>query len=250
MCCFKKSFPLFVLTAFVVHAFDPRAAAQDAAPAPSTIKLEALVSPEFQIALASPAEGVVSEILVKEGAKVAAGDPLVRLNSEEEKIRLTNAELLARQLAEDAAALRRLYEQKAASRDDMNRAVLQARQAEAERDLLAIRLRDRTITSPIGARVLRIFKEPGESVQRLEKVAEVIALDRKYLTGFLDAPLFGAVAPGMRADIGASRIRGLVEVVDPILDPGGKVFRIKIFVEDPGGLLAVGTRVPVELRRE
>jgi pimeloyl-ACP methyl ester carboxylesterase len=60
------------------------------------------------------------------------------------------AELAARQAAEDLQSTRRLYEEKAASRDDLNRATLVAGQAEAERDLLAIRLRDRTISAPVG----------------------------------------------------------------------------------------------------
>lgn len=248
-CNFRRCARFCALAIVTAGYAGSQAAAQSPSPSPATITFEALVSPESQIDLASPAEGVVTEVLVKEGARVEAKDPLVRLNSEEEKIRLKNSELLAQQLAEDAEALKRLYEGKAASRDDLNRATLQAQQAAAERDLLAIRLRDRTISSPIGGSILRIFKEPGESVQRLEKVAEVVALDHKYLTGFLDASLFGTVKPGMRAEVGAARLQGLVEVVDPVLDPGGKVFRIKIFVKDPGGALAVGTRVPVELRR-
>ena len=80
-------------------------------------------------------------------------------------------------------------------------------------------------------------------------------MDRKYLTGFLDAALLGTIKPGMGADIHVSHppatsLEGIVEAVDPILDPGGQVFRVKIFVKDPEGLLDVGTRVLVELRRE
>jgi RND family efflux transporter MFP subunit len=219
------------------------------------ISFQALVTPEFQIELASPGEGIVTDIPVKEGVEVEARAPLVLLRSEEEAIRLENARLVAEQLEKDAAALERLFEEKAASRDDLNRARLQARQAAAERDLLAVRLRDRTITSPINGCVLRLFKNPGEAVQRMEKVAEIIALDRKFLVGYLDAELMGSVRPGMVARIarpasGEPAMEGTVEVVDPVLDPGGKVFRIKVLVGDPENTLQVGTRVGVGVIRE
>jgi len=246
-----------LVTTVLACAMGLPASAEDPAPAPASapVHFEALILPEVQIDLSSPAEGIVTGVLVKEGARVSKNDPLVQLNSDEEKIRLQNAELQARQLAEDLQAIKRLYQENAASRDDFNRANLQARQSVAERDLLAIRLRERTISSPTDGNVLRVFKHPGESVQRLEKVAQVIALDRKYLTGFLDDSLLGTVKPGMRAEIRVPRpapttMEGVVEVVDPILDPGGQVFRVKIFVNDPEGLLTVGTRVPVELHRE
>ncbi len=258
MCCFKIfRFPITALA--LLAAFTQPLPAQEPSPTPETpanvISFEALVAPEFQIDLASTAEGILAEVLVKEGTSLGAGDPLVRLNSEEESIRLRSADLVARRFSEDAQALKRLYEEKAASRDDYNRAIIQAQQSTAERDLFAIRLRERTISSPIAGNVLRILKEPGESVQRLEKVAEIIALDRKYLIGYLDGHLLGSVKPGQDADVqpartGAAPLRGKVEAVDPVLDPGGKVFRVKILLEDRGNLLDVGTRVPVKLHLE
>lgn len=253
MCFFNhKSFAaaatIAVLTGYPLAAQETPAIEQTE----NAVSFEALITPEFQIDLASSAEGILTEVLVKEGTEVKVGDPLVHLTSEEERIRLRSAELVAQRYAEDAAALRRLYEEKAASRDDYNRAITQSQQAAAERDLFAIRLRERTISSPIAGSVLRILKEPGESVQRLEKIAEVIALERKYLIGYLDGALLGRVKPTMAAEVEATRkpgtqMRGTVEVVDPVLDPGGKVFRVKILFDDPGNLLDVGTRIPVKL---
>ena len=248
--CHLVAFLLSVALCAMAFAQEP-----SPTPDPSAIAFEALVMPEYQIDLASPSEGIVTGILVKEGSPIAPGEALVRLNSEEEEIRLRNSDLVARQLGEDAKALKRLYEEKAASRDDSNRASLQAQQAIAERDLLAIRLRDRTISSPIKGSVLRILKDPGESVQRLEKVVEIVALDKKFLTGYLNISHMGAITPGMKATIRtpnakAGDMAGTVEVVDPVLDPGGEVFRVKVVVDDPQGLLNVGTRVPVEIGRK
>ena len=242
MCFSNSKIPatLFLLVCASLAAFAAR-----------PIALEGLVTPECEVDLAAPSEGLVLEVLAKEGAAVKEGAPIARLTNEEEQIQLRQAELAARQADEDLKSIHRLYEEKAASRDDLNRATLAAGRADAERDLLAIRLRNRTISAPANGRVLRVLKDPGESVQRLEKVAEIVSLDRKYVTAYADAASFGAVAPGAIAEIrplpAAEPIQGRVEVVDPVLDAGGRSFRVKVLVQDPEGRLSVGTRVPMSI---
>lgn len=213
---------------------------------------EGLVIPEKSIDLASPSEGLVTEILAKEGSFLRTGDPIARLNDEEVEIQLRQAELQTRQLEEDMQSAKRLYEEKAASRDDLNRAILSAQRAAAERDLLKIRLRDRTISAPVSGYLLRILKDHGESVQRLEKVAEIVSLQQKVVSVYLNAAYFGKLQNGMNVQIfplrgQASSVQGKIDVIDPLLDAGGTSFRIKILAEDPDNLLRVGTRVPIKI---
>jgi len=213
---------------------------------------EGLVTPETEVDLASPSEGLLMEVVAKEGAFLEKGAPIARLNDEEVEIQLRLAELQSRQSDQDYESTKRLFEQNAASRDDLNRAMLMAKRSAAEFDLLKIRLRDRSITSPIAGYLIRILKDPGESVQRLEKVAEIVSLQRKSIVVYLDASSFGKLRPGMKVDIapanaGGTDLSGKIEIIDPILDAGGTSFRIKIFVEDPKNLMSAGTRVPVKI---
>lgn len=210
---------------------------------------EGLVMPEKSLDLAMPSEGVVCNVLVKEGAAVRAGDAIAELESQEEKIQLIQAESVARQMQTDAEAASRLYAEKAASRDDMNRAVLAAERALAERDLLAIRLAERTLRAPCDGHILRILKHSGESVQRLEKTAEMVSLKRKIIAGYLPASAFGLVSVGMPVEVesSAGALRGDLELVDPILDAGGASFRIKALVADSENKLHVGSRINVRV---
>lgn len=216
------------------------------------VEAEGLVIPEKSIDLASPSEGLVTEILAKEGSFLRTGDPIARLNDEEVKIQLRQAELQAQQLEEDMQSTKRLYEEKAASRDDLNRAILSTQRAAAERDLLKLRLRDRTISAPLSGYLLRILKDHGESVQRLEKVAEIVSLQRKVVSVYMDAAFFGKLQSGMDVEIfpprgQSSSVQGKIDVIDPLLDAGGTSFRIKILAEDPENLLRAGTRVPIKI---
>lgn len=217
---------------------------------PGNLTVEALVTPEREVDLAAPSEGLVVEVRAPEGSAVKQGDVIARLSDEEESILLRSAELQAKKLQDDFVSMERLYKEKAASRDDYTKAMLAAQQAAAERDLHAIRLRKRSIVAPCDATVLRILKEPGESVQRMEKFAELVSVGKLQITAYVDAQHLGRIPVGMEARVllpGGGAAGGRVTVSDPVLDPGGAVFRVKVLVEEPGGDLQPGTRVQLEL---
>lgn len=220
------------------------------AAAPHHLTVEALVSPEREVDLAAPSEGLIVEVKSPEGTQVKEGDIVARLSDDEETILLRNAELQAKKLQEDFVSMERLYKEKAASRDDYTKAMLVAQQAAAERDLHAIRLRKRNIVSPCDAAVLRILKEPGESVQRFEKFAELVSVAKLHATAYVDARHLGKVPVGAQARVvlpDGGAVPGRVTVSDPVLDPGGEVFRVKVLFDEPGANLQPGTRVQLEL---
>jgi len=244
MCFFRTL--LWLALAGTVSAQAPEPAATPA-PAAEVLEVEGLIGPEQEIDLAAPSEGLITEILVPEGSRVAKGDVIARLSDDEEQILLRTAELQRLKLVEDVASTERLYRQSAASRDDYKRTVLDSQRAEAERDLHAIRLEKRKITAPCDAYILRLLKQPGESVQNLEKFAEWVATDRLLVTAYIDGQHLGRIPVGTRAQIlppddGGRPVEGEVVVSDPVLDPGGKVFRVRVRAEDPERKLVPGTR--------
>jgi RND family efflux transporter MFP subunit len=215
------------------------------------ISAEALVSPGREVELATAGEGLIMDVPAEEGTALAKGDPVVVLTSDEEEIRLAQAEMVAEQLEKDMEAARRLYEQKAASLDDLNRARLSFGQAVAERDLHRIRLRERSVASPFDGIVLRVLKEPGESVRRLEAVARMVSIEEKRLTAYLEPVHFGVVAAGdevVALSPTGSRCAGRIDAVDPVLDAGGGAFRVTALVEDADNLLPAGSRVAIEIK--
>lgn len=213
--------------------------------------VEGLVTPVRQFELASPSEGLVTSILVREGDKITAGQAVGELYCEQEKIILRQMELQSRKQTEDLGAMKRLYEDKAVSRDEYTKSMLAAEQAAAERDLAAIRLKERTITSPEAGVVLRLMKEAGESVGKLESFAEIVDIDRLEVTAYLPATHLGKFSRGDKVPVwpageSGDPIAGEVELADPVLDPGGEVFRVKVLVAEPAGRLLPGTRAKLD----
>lgn len=215
------------------------------------VTVEGFVMPEQEVELAAPSAGLVTEVIATEGTRVKKGDVIARLSDEEEEILLKNAELQAEKLRQDFLSMERLFRENAASKDEYTKSMLASRQGDAERDLYKIRLEKRSIVAPCDANVLRIFKEPGESVQQMEKFAELVAVDRLHVTAYVDAVHLGKIPAGTAVSVLApatgSRVPGKVLASDPVLDAGGSTFRIKVLVEQPGEELLSGMRVRLEL---
>ncbi len=250
MSCFKY----LLTTALAVALFGPAWASDPAAAPPqpaAELEVEGLVGPEQEIDLAAPSEGLITEILVPEGSRVERGEVIARLSDEEEQILYRTADLQSRKLQQDLDSIERLYRESAASRDDYERAMLDAQRAAAERDLQAIRLEKRKITAPCDAYILRLLKQPGESVQSMEKFAELVATDRLHVTAYVEASHLGRIPVGSRALVlphdSSQPVEGEVIISDPVLDPGGKVFRLRVRVEDPERKLIPGTRTKLRL---
>ena len=102
------------------------------------------VEPIQSIELRPEVDGRLVEIFVKEGAAVAAGAPLFKVDDAELKAQVARAEA-DRDLAEQALArTKQLLTEKAAAEADVERAEASARGARASLDLLKVRL-DRTV---------------------------------------------------------------------------------------------------------
>ena len=220
----------------------------------NSIIVEGLILPQQKVSLASPSEGLIKKILVPEGATVKEGQLIAQLDDREEQIQLQNAEFQASKLRDILASLERLFNEKVTSRMEYNKALLQMEQAESDRNLHALRTEKMTIKAPCDAYVLRLLKHPGESVQRLEKFAELVVTGQIHITSYVDAQHLGKIPVGTIASVspgeGMSPVEGIVEVSDPVLDPGGKVFRIKVRIDHPSVELIPGMRAQVELHEK
>lgn len=220
-------------------------------PNSALLTVEGLIIPQQVISLAAPSEGLITNIAVTEGSKVEEGEVLAQLADDEEKIQLRNAEFQASTLQDILKSNELLYNEKVASRLEYDRALLSLEQAVSDRDLYAIHVKKMTITAPCSSYVLRLLKHTGESIQRLEKFADLVVIGHVYLAAYVDAIHLGKIPVGSKALVdpenGAKPVLGVVEVSDPILDNGGKVFRVKVRIDNPGPNLIPGMRARVEL---
>jgi multidrug efflux pump subunit AcrA (membrane-fusion protein) len=119
-------------------------------------------------------------------------------------------------------------------------AQIQLKQAE-------VLLKEKTIRSPINGIVVKKYKESGESIDRAEKLIDVVNIDDVYVQFYLDPKLMNAVKVDQSVAvrfpvIGERKFDGKVAFVDPRIDATSGLFRVKLLVANPGHIIKPGMR--------
>jgi len=214
------------------------------------LQAEGLVTPYREIKLAVESEGVIVETPVEEGDRVTRGQLLGRLDDRQAVLRERAYRAVSEKRRGDLESLKKLFAEKIASRNDLEKAEVEANTAAADLETAAMELEKRRISSPIDGFVLRRYKDVGESIQRLENYAELIDTSRVTVVVYLPAEHIQRVKAGDTARVSIPLVRtepfgGTVEMVDPVVDPGAGIFRAKITVPNEDGAIITGTRAQV-----
>lgn len=209
-------------------------------------ELECLIEPRMNVALGTPIEGVIEEVLVERGDTVEKDQTVLEIESSLQRA------------AVDAAAVRLDLSQR-----DLNRlsalwkksliAQSEYEAARAARDLARIELKRaktmlelRSITSPISGVVIKRLFDPGEYADN-RPILELADINPLHVELFAPLAMLGAVRPGMTADIlpegpGGGRYKARVTVVDPVLDAASGTFGVRLELPNPGQKIQAGLR--------
>lgn len=113
---------------------------------------------------------------------------------------------------------------------------------------------DAQVTSPRTGTVLEIRVSVGEMVTPGMPLYVISDLSRLFVNADVPADEAASIQAGMRAHVFAPGtavpIDGVVELVEPVIDPSALVRRVRVVVEQADETLVPGARVDVELLRE
>jgi RND family efflux transporter MFP subunit len=242
-----RKFPIIVLLALSLMV--PAVRSESPTPSPAALEADAVLLPARSVKLSLPVEATLREVRVKEGDFVKKGDILAVLYSP--------VEALARDRAEKERELAAFQLQVSDKlRSDAIVSEEEARQKRMDHDVAAIEaqraqaiLADKTIVAPFDGCVLRIFKEPGETVARVEKVVEMVDYATLYAESYLESSWLGAVRRGSTARVVIPQLadqshQATVENVDPVADPASGLFRVRLVLDNSD--FAIPSGVPAK----
>jgi membrane fusion protein (multidrug efflux system) len=226
--------PLLLSLLLAVPAF-----AQDA---------QGLVQPFKTVVVSSPVlQEVIEALLVEEGDSVKEGQEIVQLRRAKEELSVQEAEKILENAQFVANALSKLANEKMGSRD-------QALKAETELGLAKIRLamakvlfNEKTIRSPLNGIVVKKLKESGESVDRAEKILEIIDIDRLNVQFYLDPRYLQTLQVNQPVtvrfpDLKGTAITGKISFMDPRIDASSGLFRVKVLIDNPDRKVKAGMK--------
>ncbi len=213
------------------------------------------IEPLQQIDLSADVDGRVTAILFREGARVAAGAPLIKVDDAELQAQVARATAdrdLARQGLERTKVL---VADKAAAQADFERAEATSRSAEASLALLQVRLDRTTVRAPfagvIGVRRVSVgdYVTPQRALLSLQTVSPqraVFQVPERYATELRR----GQEVTFRVAALTGRTFSGRVDFVNPVVTLPGRSITVKALVENPDGALQAGMFIEARLATE
>ena len=214
----------------------------------ATGQIEAMQSVELRPDI----EGRIAEILVREGATVARGAPLFKVDDAELRAEVARAEAdrdLARQ---SLARTRELLGQKASSQSELERAEATSRSTEAQLALLKVRLDRTVVRAPFagvaGERHVSLgdyvtTSTPLLTVQTVSPQRASFQVPERYA----DQLEVGQQVTFRVAALVGREFTGRVDFVDPLVQLPGRTITVKAVVPNPRRELQAGMFIEVRL---
>ena len=235
-------------------------------------RFDCVIEPSEIVNLGSSADGVLVEVNVKRGDRVAEGQLVARIDSRVEEATVE----LARVRAESNAGLeasrarldfqkaklkrnRKLAEQKVISAEELEEletqlklAEIDYQQAQVDKRLEKLELERavnslelRQIRSPFDGLVMEKVLDTGEYVDGTVEILRIARLDPLKVQADLPAALFAGISPGMAAEVYPKEAVGgfhnaRVSVKDQVLNSESSTFHVRLELSNPNYELPAG----------
>lgn len=198
-----------------------------------------------RIDLRPDVEGRVIEILVREGSRVAAGTPLIKIDDAELKAQVARATAdrdLARQALERT---RLLLAEKAAAPADLERAEASARASAAALDLLALRLERTVVRAPFAGVVGQRLVSLGDVVNSQSRLMTLQTITPARISFTVPERYAAMLKVGQDVTFQVASLPGTVftarvDFVDPVVTLPGRTITVKAITANAAGTLQPG----------
>ena len=212
------------------------------------------IEADQSIELRPEVEGRLTDILVREGARVVAGTPLFRID--DAQIKADVARLTAeRDLAAQALArTRELFESEASSKSEMELAEANWRSAEARLELEQVRLDRTTVSAPFSGIVGERFVSLGDFVNSSTPLTTLQTFDPQRAAFEVPERYAQRLSVGQPVTFTvastAATYGGEVDFVNPVVQLPGRTIEVKARVPNPNRELIPGMFIEVRLATE
>lgn len=226
------------------------AAEEAAAPTPVTV-VEARRGPvAVQVATTSSVEaertakvlsqtsGVLTEVRVREGDQVAAGQVLARVDPRDRQLALEQAELRLARAEAELSRQARAFEADLVSEYDFDKAKFDRDLAASERETARLELDRTEIRAPFAGRVTEVLLVAGAHLDPAQQLLTLSDFDTLVVRLYLPERDVVGLAPGQRArvrpesEIGEA-LPGRIREISPVVDPTTGTVKVTVEVPSP-----------------
>ena len=213
---------------------------------------QGIVIPFKTVSVSSPVlQEVIDSVLVDEGDEVKEGQPLVQLRAEREALEVERTQKLIELATFKSVGAQALFKEKMGSKEKWLEEQAQLELSKILHRAAENMLKEKTVLAPLAGVVVKKHKEAGESVDRAEKLVEIVNLDQVYVQFYLDPVLMVTTKEGQEVRvkfpvINNTELTGKITFVDPRIDAGSGFFRVKVLLENKARTVKAGMRATAD----
>jgi membrane fusion protein (multidrug efflux system) len=210
-----------------------------------TVELSgSLASPEDST-IAAEVEGKIVGLKFDLGDRVRRGDVLARINPDEYKFRMDQADAQRQQAEANLKRVDQLAKNEMVPAAQLDDARSQAAQSRAMADLAKKKFGDTEVRAPFDGAVAKRTVMPGEYVKPGQALFEVVSLDPLKMTGEVPERFLPDIHQGdhVEAHVDAfpdKAFEGKVSRVSPSVNPQSRSFTIEALIANKDRLLRPG----------
>ncbi|MDB6155070.1 MAG: czcB 1 [Chthoniobacteraceae bacterium] len=214
----------------------------------SAEEAQGIALPFKQVSVSSPVfQEIINSILVEEGDTVTEGQPIVQLRSEREELEVLRTQKLIELTQFKAKGADALFKDKMGSKEKALEEQAQLELSKILHQVAEVALKEKTIRSPLSGIVVKKYKEAGESVEKVEKLIDIVNIDRVYVQFYLDPTFMETFKKGQPVKvkfpvIANEEFTAEVSFIDPRIDAGSGLFRIKVEIPNADHKIKAGMR--------
>jgi multidrug efflux system membrane fusion protein len=202
------------------------------------------------VQIAAEIDGRVAEVLVEEGARVAAGQPIVRLEVNDLVARVEEAEALVEQRRIEYNAAQQLGQSGYSARTQVASALANLNAAQAMLTTARQQLAKTEITAPFEGVINERPSELGAYVRTGDPVGTIVDLDPIVLVVHVTERQVRDVQLGAMAHaelVTGDAIDGVIRFVSATADAATRTFRVEIEADNPDHLIMDGLTARVRI---
>jgi RND family efflux transporter MFP subunit len=214
---------------------------------------EGVAKPRQSVVMSASLSEAIVSINVEEGERIAKGQVLVNLESEKEVLSVERLEVMVTKAEFDFNAVKRLFDQKVTSRDEMLSKEVELKRMQVELEMAKAVVAERQMLAPFDGVVVNRYREPGEAVNEADPILKVIDADKLLLLFYMDVRMLSVLKVGDQLDVTFPEIspplarKAVITFVDPEVDGRSGMFRVRLLMENADHAARPGMKVRTEI---